>query len=167
MSNGNQVDSSSCTVSAVTSQTITPTTTNTFIIGNPNILSISWQTQSPLTTNDIIILTLPINYISYYNYIGTVLTYDSGNKVIQRSISTNSTQQVIYNITSLSDSYISANNIISINNLVITCLIDISIRYININIIRNGYNIENGNLAITPTNNILSNISINGDIKIV
>lgn len=140
MANGNLVDSSSCLVSPVSAQTISPITSNTFIVGNPGLLAISWQTSSPLNVNDTITLTLPVNYMSYYDYIGTAITYQSG-KIVQRSISTNSTQQVIYKITSLSDPYIPSGSQMQITNIVVYCLIDTSTRNIAISITRDGYNI--------------------------
>lgn len=92
MSNGNLVDSSSCSVAAVSSQPITPSTTSSFTIGSPGLLSLSWTTNSPLIVGDTLTLALPANYMTYYDYIGTVITYGS-SKIVLRSISNGNSSQ--------------------------------------------------------------------------
>jgi hypothetical protein len=78
MSNNNSIDSSSCGVSAVSSQPIFPNTQNTVAVGGSVALIFSWITNSMLIPNDILNVTFPLNYITVLYYSGAIIINDDG-----------------------------------------------------------------------------------------
>lgn len=106
------MDSSSCTVGTINDQTLSMTSTSSFIVGESNSLSLVWYTGSPLKSGDVLTLTLPINYMSFTFFDRAQIVYNDNRIAVPSFAAGNSSVQYKYTLSSLfsTDTEIVANS---------------------------------------------------------
>lgn len=170
-SDGATVDSSACTVTTVSPQVMSLSSTSTFTVGKGSEpITFSWITNSPIVINDTISMTIPENYIQY----GTVspwITYNSAT-LIGYSSTAASTLTYQFKVTKVNEStsgtyYVAPLDKVEMSFIYIKNLIDTSPRNIIVSVSRNSYKIAEGSLTITPSANTLTSPTLSSTVQTV
>lgn len=135
LSNTNEVDSSSCQVSAATAKVVTLSTTSSFTVGVNGELVIKWTNSAPYMVGDVITLNVPADYITY-STINGYLMY--GSTILSVSTVQASTTQITITITGSSIS-MDAGGSMTLGSYIIACWVDVSVRSISFSTSRGSY----------------------------
>ena len=166
---GNEIDkSTTCSVSAVSSQSITISTTSAFTIGETQELKLSWPTSSPLAVGDNIKITIPSNYMSF-QVLTSMLIFADSSIIFFSTASVTSAEVRTFTIDTLPSGLteIPTGATISIEGIYVKTLVDTSPRNIQVDVLRNGFGVASGTLQITPSANSLSSVSLSSDLYVV